>query len=400
LKKKPKSSSRFTHPEGKITTLLRSTYKTRPGILKPNFEGYTYTDIKTRLKEIVDSTLTFDDVDQCIDYITDLDIDTKIYFIISGRYCQYIVPIVYQWSMITHIYFLHEFSKLEITEHLSLAKQFQKRCCASYFNINDLLNTLKYDIESEWKEMISHNISARYKKLKSYQNATIFETEDELGLFYQCLMDCLPFVSINDTAKTDMIFEIQKDYKDDPIELNKISEFEKTFSEEHAISWYTRDCFIYRMLNKAFRTQNIDVIFKYRFFMVDLYKQLKQLHDVFQNNNPNTIMTVYRGQRLQPNELQQFQKNIDGYTITNTFLSTTTDRDVARIFAGDGSESPFIESILLEIKVDTAVKTTKPYSPQSKNIVIMKQNLKFYFLLVQDLKLFLLHKNQMIEYGR
>ena len=74
-------------------------------------------------------------------------------------------------------------------------------------------------------------------------------------------------------------------------------------------------------------------------------------------------MTVYRGERLQPNELQSFQKNIGGYTITNTFLSTTTDRDVACIFAGDGSESPFIESVLLEIKVDTGVKTTKPYAP-------------------------------------
>ena len=41
----------------------------------------------------------------------------------------------------------------------------------------------------------------------------------------------------------------------------------KTYSSETAIWWYTRDSFIYRILNKALRTQNIQILISFRFLI-------------------------------------------------------------------------------------------------------------------------------------
>jgi len=57
-----------------------------------------------------------------------------------------------------------------------------------------------------------------------------------------------------------------------------ISAFENEDLSTNAIRWYTRDSFIYCLLNKAFRTRNIDIIFKFRFFIAELKKQLEQCY--------------------------------------------------------------------------------------------------------------------------
>jgi hypothetical protein len=51
-----------------------------------------------------------------------------------------------------------------------------------------------------------------------------------------------------------------------------IDEFEMDYSSENALWWYSRDSFLYGMLNKALRTQDIDTLFLFRFFIRDIYE--------------------------------------------------------------------------------------------------------------------------------
>ncbi|CAF1685930.1 unnamed protein product, partial [Didymodactylos carnosus] len=90
--------------------------------------------------------------------------------------------------------------------------------------------------------------------------------------------------------KNDMLDEARLFYKENDYELKIISEFDENYISNDAIRWYTRESFLYRLLNKALRTENIDIIFKFRFFIVDLYNQLKQehikfIHSLSSNNN-------------------------------------------------------------------------------------------------------------------
>ena len=46
----------------------------------------------------------------------------------------------------------------------------------------------------------------------------------------------------------------------------KIQIFENTYRSENALQWYSRECFFFEVLNKALRTQDIDVLFSLRFY--------------------------------------------------------------------------------------------------------------------------------------
>ncbi|CAF4555557.1 unnamed protein product, partial [Didymodactylos carnosus] len=133
-----------------------------------------------------------------------------------------------------------------------------------------------------------------------------------------------------------------------------------------------RDSFVYRLLNKALRTRDIDIIFKFRFFIADLYRQLQKEYSKFMERftDGEYFLTLYRGQHLKADELHELKDNIGGLISMNTFMSTTCEKGVALIHTGDGSLSPILESILFEIQVNTSIDT-KPYA-NIKEFSVMK----------------------------
>jgi len=95
----------------------------------------------------------------------------------------------------------------------------------------------------------------------------------------------------------------KKEYENNPKELVFVGEFEKDYRSDKALWWYTRDSFLYRMLNKALRVQNIDLLFLLRFVIGDIYQQLKQ------------VMSI--------DELNTLRQSIDNLISINSFFSTS-----------------------------------------------------------------------------
>ncbi|CAF2623776.1 unnamed protein product [Rotaria sp. Silwood2] len=167
-----------------------------------------------------------------------------------------------------------------------------------------------------------------------------------------------------DIAKKEMIHECFSQYEDDITEQPKIGDFQNNYNETEAIWWYTRDCFLYRLLNKALRTENID-IFKFRFFIKELFHQLKDASDVYTKEIIECgieTFSLYRGQSIAFDKLQKLKQCVNGLISFNTFLSTTIDRDVAVVDAGDGSGTPVIESVLFEMIVNINVNRKTPFA--------------------------------------
>jgi hypothetical protein len=100
-------------------------------------------------------------------------------------------------------------------------------------------------------------------------------------------------------AYQDMLDESRRFYNNQPAELDKIDEFDQDYEASQSIRWYTRDSFLYRLLNKALRTKNILIILKFRFILQDINKQLKDLqHKQKQQTNSHikmnsTFLTVH-----------------------------------------------------------------------------------------------------------
>ncbi|CAF3740449.1 unnamed protein product [Rotaria sp. Silwood1] len=163
------------------------------------------------------------------------------------------------------------------------------------------------------------------------------------------------------TNKEKFVEECRILYKDNSAVLQAIEEFANTYTPKEAIRWYTRDGFVYKVLNKALREQNRKAIQLLHFFIYDLDRQLKsEFRATKQDWLKADTVRLYRGQLMSLEELQQLQKNKGEELFLNSFLSTTTDLAVANIFSGAGNyncDNP-TQSIIFHIEwVDSKPKT-------------------------------------------
>ena len=156
---------------------------------------------------------------------------------------------------------------------------------------------------------------------------------------------------------------------DNPRELLKIEGFKQNYVPEQALSWYTKDMCLYRLLNKTLRAGDLGTLVVFRGFITDLYRQLKRLHSVQFRCDSSSV--VYRGQSLSEDEmgrLRFYQKDNGNahYFSFNSFLSTTLNRDVAMIYASAptpcGSTMNEEYPVLFEIHIDPTVEYVQPYA--------------------------------------
>ncbi|CAF0957218.1 unnamed protein product [Didymodactylos carnosus] len=107
------------------------------------------------------------------------------------------------------------------------------------------------------------------------------------------------------------------------------------------IWWYTREGFLYRLLNKALRQQ-------------DHCEKLKEIEWNVQ---------VYCGQLMSKEEINILKENTHYLLAINSFLSASVDRDLALIFSGSPSNSldEDVQSVLFQISLDK-LEFDKPFA--------------------------------------
>ena len=162
----------------------------------------------------------------------------------------------------------------------------------------------------------------------------------------QLLIDVFVRMKVIETDKNELITLCKQYYSGNEYQLDIISQFEKDYEADHALWWYTRDSFLYRLLNKALRVQNIDLLFLFRFFIRDIQVRLDQLKCL-------SVVSVYRSQLLSDKELTMLKNSVGRLISMNSFISTTRNRELALFMLGD-SEVPShnLKRVLFEIEAD------------------------------------------------
>ena len=184
-------------------------------------------------------------------------------------------------------------------------------------------------------------------------------------MWFQLLVKVLLRMPSTETSKNDLMHQSFLGEKDN-VELHKqIQEFHRTYLAKEAIYWYTKDSFLFRRLNEACRTDDIDLMFTVRFFIRDLYRQLEALHRAQQEQCPvDQIFIVYRGATLAKSELEMLLSKVDGRKLIwfNAFVSTSCDREVAQKFA-NACLSKGLEACIYEIHINRGTLTsTAPFA--------------------------------------
>ncbi|CAF1298873.1 unnamed protein product, partial [Rotaria sordida] len=151
-------------------------------------------------------------------------------------------------------------------------------------------------------------------------------------------------------TKQEMLDASRHYYRNNIQELKRIDEFERMYQSEEAIKWYTKNSFVYRLINKALRTEDVEQMYTFRYFIQDLYLALVVKHKVFKEYGEP--ITVYRGLRLIQSEFNELTKDEKQLVSMNGYLSTSLTRRVAEIYAGEPTSMSDKLSVLLEIDCD------------------------------------------------
>ncbi len=177
-------------------------------------------------------------------------------------------------------------------------------------------------------------------------------------LFSQLLIDNLLQMNYQSTDMNEFIEVCAKEFAGNKQRSKDLHTFSNDYKPEKALTWYTKPIFLYSLLNKALRLQNIELLFLLRFFIRDIYRELTR-------NQCQSSVKVYRGQLMSSEEVETLKKSIDDLVSMNSFFSTSFDREKAEFYLGGASltSSNHFDSssvpVLFEIIADPNIKETK-----------------------------------------
>jgi tetratricopeptide (TPR) repeat protein len=318
-------------------------------------------DTKVLIRQSVRGRLlTFDNSDECVDYIT-TELAKEVFLIISTDFGQHVVPLIYQSPYIRAIYvYCGNRRKAEEWAKPNL------KVSGIFIEKQSLIKKIQDDVPAcDIDNQLPMSVFHIEEQQRSLQDLT---KESATFMWYQLLLIVLRRMAKFGDSKNEMIGECRTSYHDNEAEKKKINDFEQRYAPEGAFWWYTYDSFIYRLLNRALRTQNTEIIFKFRFFINDLHNQIEKLYlRYLEAHQPLSAhrLTLYRGQFLDSDELNKIKGNINGLISMNSFLSATSIREVAEIFAGTNSQcdaASAMQSVFFIIDVDDMSKETTPFA--------------------------------------
>ncbi|CAF1135405.1 unnamed protein product [Adineta ricciae] len=294
-------------------------------------------DRLTQLRAVVNDVIMCTRSDQCIKFLNKLK-EEKSFAIISGSLGQYLVPEIHGMRTLDTIYIFCD----NISSHQQWTKDWNK-IKGVHNNIKDICDALKASIKQVNQDSI-------HISFVTTNEAMFSENLNQLDPNY-IYIQIFKYILLKREHYQEQATEILAAYccnlySGNIDELNVIDEFKNDYDPKHAIWWYTRESFIYQMLNRALRTLDADIIVRIGFFIHDLYQQIDQLYMQQLPNYRGKTFIVYRGQGLLKSDFDKLRKTEGGFMSFNNFLSTSMKKDVSLVFAERGSTKADMVGIL------------------------------------------------------
>jgi tetratricopeptide (TPR) repeat protein len=173
-------------------------------------------------------------------------------------------------------------------------------------------------------------------------------------LGFQILFSILRKIPRTDQALHEMLEKCSDYYRFNIVELKKIEQFRMTYTMDKAAEWYTSDSFVYRLVNKVLRTEDIELLYIFRFYIVDLCSQLEQEHKKLL---PTQVLTLYRGQVMPTEEFEKLRQSVGILISPNGFFSTSRYLSVAFSFIADHHDTDEKKGVMFEITVDPPLES-------------------------------------------
>ena len=190
--------------------------------------------------------------------------------------------------------------------------------------------------------------------------------EEQVDLFisYQRTIDTFLGLPQNEESRAEMLDALRRIHADNDSTLDDIELFEQNYNSNNALHWYTRNSFVFRTINQTLRSNDVNVMFTWRHFLIDLYTQLDSIYR--ENRNCRQYSKddkFYRGHFISRKSFDLFRQLIGRIISINTFFSTTTSYQIALAFVDSFANNDDCLSVIFYIENnDSIAKHQRPFA--------------------------------------
>ncbi|UJR20180.1 hypothetical protein I4U23_023312 [Adineta vaga] len=283
----------------------------------------------------------YNDQLKCVGYISSL-LKSEIIFLISSP--SSIVEILPEIHGLRQLDTVFIYSR----EHdYRIEKDFLDKY-SKIIGIFDRLADLFQSIEENFD--LAKKQSESFRFYEQHQKSTR-DLSNESGsfLWLRLFKDMILKLPHDQQAKQEMIDKLKEFYRNNNHQLKLIEKFSQNYKSEDAISCYTGQPFLYKQLNRALRTEDIELLYKFRYFISDLSKNLFQEHLLLKQTLDGKLK-FYRGVKLANDEAKKLKDNVGQLISTNGYFSTSFLKEIALAFADKSTENE--TSTLFDIECD------------------------------------------------
>ncbi|CAF1486902.1 unnamed protein product [Adineta steineri] len=290
-------------------------------------------------------TKIFQTIASSIPYMKKLRDEDQVFCVIATKFSTDNIAVLRTFRQITRFYILTE-DKLD--------------GYSCFSDVESLFSCLQKDISIYYRSLtapwnvFSWNVNETSLRQLSTDNAAF--------VWHQLILDIIQKLPDIDQleAKKEFLDECRLEYDNNNSMKRWIEQFDREFNSMEATMWYTRDIFVYKLLNRALRMQEVDIIYKCRFMLKQLCRQLAELHQL---SIDLPIETVYRTQKCSLEEFEKLQNSQGRLIAMSSFLSTSIDEAVSMRFANtEGKEPDGAQWLLYKIAIPDDMKESHTFA--------------------------------------
>ncbi|CAF2212765.1 unnamed protein product [Rotaria magnacalcarata] len=311
-----------------------------------NLDDDCNINILKQFQSIVGNIHVFNNTDQCVDFLKKSQ-NQNVSLIVSGSVGQQIISRIHSIPQLIAIFiFCQDQPKYE-----SLKINWSK-VQGIFTDSATLCNSIKQLVHQFEEDSV--DISFVSENDISGQD---LDQLDQSFMYTQLIKEILLELEYDEQSFHNFLTYCRQEYSNNVEELKNIQDFERRYTSETSIWWYTLECFIYKILNKALHEQQTDVIISMGFFIRSLDEHIRQLQ-VQQAKELENEFIVYRGESMKPEQFEKLKKTEGGLIAFSKVLSTSKEKAVAIEFAEKALYDQRSFSILFIIKVDISISST------------------------------------------
>lgn len=294
------------------------------------------------LQTVISTIETFTDVDQCVDFLTDVR-EKKVFLLLSQTIAEKILPLIHDMAQLYAILIVSEDAHLDEKKWWKVKKVPR--------DVPSIAKALKEATEKCDQELPLLS----FLSIDTDPSATNLDQLDPTFMYTKLLKENLLEIDYGQQSIEQFVAYCQEN---DYVTKKTLDQFQQTYRAHESIQMYAKEGLFCSMLNRALRNLETEMIMRMGFFVRDLHQNIEDLHREQRQGRSGGPISLYRGQGVTRMDFEKLVKTKGGGLMSfNNFLSTSADREIAQTFAESNQINPETIGILFVITVDSSVSS-------------------------------------------